>query len=371
MAKQDYYDLLGVEKGADEKALKSAFRKKAMQYHPDRNKDEGAETKFKEINEAYEILKDPQKRAAYDQYGHAAFEQGGMGGGGFGGGGGFSGFSDIFEDMFGNFGGGGGRQRGQNHRGADLQYNMQINLEDAFEGKTSQVRIPTSAACGSCDGSGAEAGSQPVTCSSCGGRGKVRAQQGFFTVERACPTCQGAGETISNPCKSCSGQGRVQKDKTLNVNIPAGVEDGTRIRLGGEGEAGLRGAPSGDLYIFLNMSAHDIFDREGADLFVDVPIAMTKAALGGQIEVPSIDGTRSRISIPAGTQSGKQFRLRGKGMSIYQRSNRGDLYVKVLVETPTKLNKRQRELLEEFDKEASTSPESDSFFDKMKSVFKD
>ena len=373
MSKADYYDLLGASKGADEKALKSAFRKMAMKYHPDRNPDDpAAESKFKEINEAYEVLKDPQKRAAYDQFGHAAFENGG-GGSGFGAGGfGAGGFSDIFEDIFGEMMGGarrGGGRSGGRERGADLRYNMEVTLEEAHDGKSAEISVPTAVTCETCDGSGAKPGSSPVTCNMCGGVGRVRASQGFFSVERTCPECHGRGEVISDPCPDCAGQGRVTKERTLNVDIPAGIDDGVRIRLGGEGEAGSRGGPSGDLYIFINIRPHEFFQRDGADLFCKIPISMATAALGGQFEVATLDGLRSRVKVPEGTQTGKQFRLRGKGMPIMRSADQGDLYIQVVTETPQKLNKRQRELLEEFEKISSeeNSPESTGFFTRMKS----
>lgn len=375
MAKEDYYETLGVERNVDEKALKSAFRKLAMQYHPDRNPDsQDAESKFKEINEAYEVLKDPEKRAAYDRYGHAAFEQGGAGGGGFGGGGGFSGFGDIFEEMFGDMMGGGRAQ--SSGRGADLRYNMEISLEDAFNGKKATIEVPTSVNCSSCDGSGSEGGKAPTACPSCHGRGKIRAQQGFFTIERTCPTCHGAGSVISDPCGTCGGTGRERKSKTLSVTVPAGVEDGTRIRLTGEGEAGLRGTPSGDLYIFLSVAPHRIFQREGANIFCMVPIPMTTAALGGEIEVPTVNGGRARIKIPEGTQGGNQFRLRGKGMSIMRSDARGDMFVEVSVETPVKLNSEQKDILRQFEAAGggnveNHSPESQGFFAKVKDFFED
>ncbi|MGI9350639.1 MAG: molecular chaperone DnaJ [Rhizobiaceae bacterium] len=372
MSKSDYYDLLGVDRGVDEKALKSAFRKKAMQLHPDRNPDNpDAEKKFKEINEAYEVLKDPQKRAAYDQYGHAAFENGGggFGGGGFGGAAG--GFSDIFEDIFGEMMGGarrGGNRSGGRERGADLRYNMEVTLEEAYAGKAADISVPTAVSCEACSGSGAKPGSSPSVCSTCAGNGRVRASQGFFSIERTCPECQGRGEVISDPCSSCSGQGRVTKERTLSVDIPAGIEDGVRIRLGGEGEAGTRGGPTGDLYIFLNVRPHEFFQRDGADLFCKIPISMTTAALGGQFEVACLDGSKSRVKVPDGTQSGKQFRLRGKGMPIMRSSDLGDLYIQVATETPQNLTKRQRELLEEFDQLSSdkNSPQSTGFFSRMK-----
>lgn len=376
MAKADFYELLGVSKGADEKELKSAFRKLAMKYHPDKNPDNAeAEQKFKEINEAYEMLKDPQKRAAYDQYGHAAFEQGGPGGGAGFGGGGAGGFHDIFEDIFGDMmGGGGQRQRrssGGRERGADLRYNMEISLEEAFEGKTAQIRVPTSVSCDTCSGSGAKPGSSPTTCSTCGGIGRVRAAQGFFSVERTCPTCHGNGQMISDPCTKCSGQGRVSEEKSLSVNIPAGIEDGTRIRVAGEGEAGQRGGPTGDLYIFLSVRPHEFFQREGADLYCMVPISMTKAALGGKFEVTTLDGSKSRVTVPEGTQSGKELRMRSKGMPVMRSSQKGDLYIRIAVETPQHLSRRQKELLEEFQKISSNenNPESSGFFSKMKGFF--
>jgi molecular chaperone DnaJ len=379
MAKRDYYEVLGIDRGATDQDLKSAFRKLAKKFHPDTNTgDVDAEKNFKEVNEAYEALKDPQKRAAYDQFGHAAFE--GMGGRGPGGGqGGFgpdfaSSMSDIFDDLFGEFmggrRGGGGRHSGR-ERGADLRYNMNITLEEAFNGKTAQIRVPTSVSCETCDGSGAKSGTNPTTCPTCSGAGKIRASQGFFTIERPCPTCHGRGETIQNPCADCGGAGRVTKERTLSVNIPPGVEDGTRIRLAGEGEAGMRGGPAGDLYIFLSIEPHSIFQRDGADIFCRVPISMTTAALGGQIEVPTVEGAISRVKIPEATQSGKQFRLKGKGMPVLRSKLTGDMYIQVDAETPTKLTKRQRELLEEFQKlsDAGTSPESQSFFDRMKGLF--
>ena len=379
MAKRDYYEVLGIDRGATDQDLKSAFRKLAKKFHPDTNTgDVDAEKNFKEVNEAYEALKDPQKRAAYDQFGHAAFE--GMGGRGPGGGqGGFgpdfaSSMSDIFDDLFGEFmggrRGGGGRHSGR-ERGADLRYNMNITLEEAFNGKTAQIRVPTSVSCETCDGSGAKSGTNPTTCPTCSGAGKIRASQGFFTIERPCPTCHGRGETIQNPCADCGGAGRVTKERTLSVNIPPGVEDGTRIRLAGEGEAGMRGGPAGDLYIFLSMEPHSIFLRVGADLVCRVPISMTTAALGGQIEVPTVEGAISRVKIPDATQSGKQYRLKGKGMPVLRSKLPGDMYIQVDAETPTKLTKRQRELLEEFQKlsDAGTSPDSQSFFDRMKGLF--
>ncbi|MEE3626141.1 molecular chaperone DnaJ [Nitrospirillum sp. BR 11752] len=377
MAKQDYYELLGVAKNASADDLKKAYRKLAMQYHPDRNQgDKAAEQKFKEVSEAYEVLKDEQKRAAYDRFGHAAFENGGGRPGGGPGGFDFgSGFADIFEEMFGDFMGGrrgGGQGPG---RGSDLRYNLEISLEDAFKGSSTTVRVPTSVACEVCNGTGAESGTQPVTCPTCNGAGKVRAQQGFFTIERTCPACSGAGRVIKDPCRNCGGHGRVRKEKTLQVNIPAGVEDGTRIRLSGEGEAGARGAPPGDLYIFLAIAPHALFMRDGANIQCRVPIPMTTAALGGTVEVPTIDGSRARVSIPPGTQSGHQFRLKGKGMSVLRSTQRGDMYVTALVETPVNLTKRQLELLREFEKageeKGGTHPESEGFFAKVKELWAD
>lgn len=367
--KADFYETLGVQRGADEKELKSAFRKLAMQFHPDRNPgDNACEHKFKEINEAYETLKDPQKRAAYDRFGHAAFENGGAANG-FGGGGGFS---DIFEDIFGEMMGGGRRRSsGGRERGADLRYNMEISLEEAFAGKTAQIHVPASISCTECSGSGAKPGTQPVTCSMCAGSGRVRAAQGFFSIERTCPQCQGRGTMIKDPCAKCAGQGRVTEERSLSVNIPAGIEDGTRIRLSGEGEAGLRGGPSGDLYIFLSVKPHEFFQRDGADLYCKVPISMTTAALGGAFEVATLDGTQTRVKVPEGTQNGRQFRLKGKGMPVLRQTMIGDLYIQTVVETPQSLTKRQRELLEEFEQLSSkeNSPQSSGFFARMKDFF--
>lgn len=376
MSKRDYYDVLGAPKGASADELKKAYRKKAKELHPDRNSDNpNAEAQFKEVNEAYDVLKDANKKAAYDRYGHAAFE-GGMGGGrsggGYGGGGDFSSaFSDVFDDLFGDFmggGRGGGRQRST--RGADLRYNMRISLEDAFTGAQKTINVPTSVQCNSCSGTGAEGGAEPATCPTCSGMGKVRATQGFFTVERTCPTCSGAGQIIKNPCKSCSGQGRTEKDRTLSVNIPAGVETGTRIRLSGEGEAGLRGGTSGDLYIFIEVATHEIFQREGNNLFCRVPVSMAAAALGGDIEVPTIDGGRSRVKVPAGSQSGRQMRLRAKGMPAVRSNQVGDMFIELAVETPVNLTIRQKELLREFEElSEDNNPESSSFFSSVKSFW--
>ena len=377
MSKQDYYELLNVARDADAAALKKAFRKLAMQYHPDRNPgDEVAEKKFKEIGEAYEALKDPEKRAAYDRYGHAAFE-GGMGGaGGQGAGGGFD-FSDVFDEFFGDFMGGGGRgRRGRANgaqRGNDIRYNMEISLEDAFAGKQDQINVQTTVPCEPCQGSGAEPGSSPETCDTCGGHGKVRAQQGFFMVERTCPKCQGQGRVILSPCKACSGAGRQRKEKKLSVKIPQGVDDGQRIRLTGEGEAGARGGPAGDLYIFLTVKPHAFFKRDAEMLYCQVPIPMTTAILGGQIEVPTIGGGRARIKIPAGTQSQRQFRLRGKGMPQLNGGYTGDMIIETSVETPVNLTKRQKELIGEFAETGgeNTSPRSEGFFSKVKDFWED
>ena len=378
MAKRDYYEVLGVRKGASAEEIKKGFRAKAKELHPDRNTDNpNAEAQFKEANEAHDILKDPEKKAAYDRYGHAAFE-GGMGGGGGRPGGGqgdfSSAFSDVFDDLFGDFmgGGRGGAGRSRASRGSDLRYNLRISLEDAFAGVQKTINVPTSVACDSCHGSGAENGAEPVTCPTCSGMGKVRAQQGFFTVERTCPTCSGMGQTIKNPCASCGGTGRLERDKSLSVNIPAGVETGTRIRLSGEGEAGLRGGPTGDLYIFIEVAEHALFQREGPHLFCLVPVSMTTAAMGGDIEVPTIDGGRSRVKIPAGSQSGRQMRLRAKGMPALRGAGTGDMMIELAVETPVNLTSRQKELLREFEEiDANNNPESSSFFKKVKSFWDD
>lgn len=365
--KRCYYETLEVDRDADESKLKASFRKLAMKFHPDRNPgDDTSEVRFKEINEAYEVLKDKDKRAAYDRYGHAAFEQGG-GGAGFGAG--FaSSFSDIFEDLFGMAG---QRGRGGRERGADLRYNMEITLEDAFGGKTAQIEIPVSVTCEACSGIGAKAGTKPKTCSTCGGAGRVRQSQGFFTLERTCPGCQGRGQMIEDACPSCAGQGRVTRERMLSVNIPAGVEDGTRIRLAGEGEAGVRGGPPGDLYIFLSLAQHQLFQRDGADLHCRVPISMVTAALGGEFEVPTIDKGKTKVKVPAGTQSGRRFRIASKGMPVLRSRQTGDMYVQVAVETPQNLTKKQQELLAEFEKLSSgnTQPESVGFFAKVKDLF--
>jgi molecular chaperone DnaJ len=377
MAKRDYYDVLGAKKGASAEELKKAYRTKAKELHPDRNSDNpNAEAQFKEVNEAYDVLKDADKKAAYDRYGHAAFE-GGMGAGGQRGG--FSGgqgdfgsaFSDVFEDLFGDFmgrgggGGGGGRSRAQ--RGSDLRYNLRVSLEEAYAGVPKTINVPTSIACDSCRGTGAEGGSEPTTCPTCSGMGKVRAQQGFFTVERTCPTCNGAGQIVKNPCKSCHGHGRIEKERALSVNIPAGVETGTRIRLAGEGEAGLRGGPTGDLYIFIEVKEHPIFQRDSAHLFCRVPISFATAALGGEVEVPTIDGGKARVKVPAGSQTGKQMRLRAKGMPALRGGGVGDMLLELSVETPVNLTSRQKELLREFEAlSEDNNPEGRTFFSKVK-----
>lgn len=369
--KRCYYETLEVDRNADETKLKAAFRKLAMKWHPDRNPgDATSEVRFKEINEAYEVLKDGNKRAAYDRFGHAAFEQGGMGGGAAGFGAGFaSSFSDIFEDLFGMAG-----QRGRSggrERGGDLRYNMEITLEEAYHGKTAQIEIPVSVTCESCSGTGAKAGTKPKNCAMCGGAGRIRQAQGFFTLERTCPGCQGRGQMIEDPCPSCGGSGRVNRERSLSVNIPAGVEDGTRIRLAGEGEAGVRGGPPGDLYIFLSLVPHQFFQRDGADLHCRVPISMVAAALGGEIEVPTIDKGKTKVRVPSGTQSGRRFRIATKGMPVLRSRQTGDMYVQVVVETPQNLTRRQQDLLAEFEKLSSgeTQPEAAGFFTKVKDFF--
>jgi molecular chaperone DnaJ len=373
MSKRDYYEVLGVSRTVTEKELKSSFRKLAMQYHPDRNPgDAGAEVKFKEINEAYQVLSDAQKRGAYDRFGHAAFQQGGAGGPGFGNE--FGDFmSDIFDTFFGDARQGGrpGRGAGGRERGADMRYNLEITLEEAYRGRAETITIPSSVTCEVCSGSGAKAGSKPRACPTCGGAGRVRAAQGFFSIERTCPNCHGRGEVIDDPCPNCGGAGRVTRERTLSVNVPAGVEDGTRIRLAGEGEAGVRGGPPGDLYIFLSIKPHPFFQRDGADLFCQVPISLVTAALGGEFTVPTLDGSDAPVKVPEGTQSGKQFRLRGKGMTVLRSRDLGDLYIQVAVETPQNLTRRQRELLLEFERESSgdTHPESSGFFARVREFF--
>lgn len=391
----DFYATLGVAKTASDAEIKAAFRKLAMQYHPDKNPgDKKAEAKFKDINHAYDILKDSEKRAAYDRYGAGAFDgsmgrgpgggnpfgQGGPGGGfefNFGQGGGFS---DIFEEMFGDIMGQqrGGQQRGYGGkpgatRGSDLQYGVEISLDDAFKGTEKTIRVPTFSACEVCTGTGAKPGTKPETCPTCKGGGRVRAQQGFFTIERGCPTCGGIGQVIKEKCTNCGGAGRVRKEKTLKVAIPAGIEHGRRIRLGGEGEAGANGGPAGDLYVLINIAAHKLFTREGADLHCRVPIAMSIAALGGAIEVPTIEGGRAEVKLPAGTQTGQQFRLKSKGMSMMRSSARGDMYIELFVETPVHLSKKQQELLKEFAGKdpSANSPESQGFFKKVKEFWND
>jgi len=374
MAKEDYYRILEVDREAGKDDLKKAYRKLAMKYHPDRNPgDPDAEQHFKDVNEAYEVLKDEQKRAAYDRFGHAAFEQGAGMDGGYSGGFSGGGFGDIFEEMFGEFMGGrrGGRTQG---RGSDLRFNLEISLDDAFNGMKQTIRVPSQVNCEPCQGTGSAGNSGPETCATCRGAGRVRSQSGFFTVERTCPSCGGAGQTIHDPCRSCSGTGRVQSEKSLQVTIPAGVEDGTRIRLAGEGEAGMRGGPPGDLYIFVTVSPHRFFRRDGSDIYCRVPLAMTTAALGGSVEVPTISGERARISVSAGTQSGELYRMRGKGMSILRSQARGDMFVEVSVETPVKLTDEQKRLLEEFEQagsHAEQSPESHGFFAKVKEFWDD
>lgn len=368
----DFYELLGVERTADDKTIKSSYRKLAMQFHPDKNPGcKDSEARFKAINEAYDCLKDPQKRAAYDRFGKAAFQNGGFGQGG--GGQGFEGFSDIFENIFGEFmGGGRGGGRSRVQRGADLRYDLEISLEEAFSGKEAQINFDVSAVCESCEGSGAKAGTGAKTCGTCNGHGKVRAQQGFFIVERTCPSCHGRGEIISDPCETCRGEGRVDRERTLNVRVPAGVDDGTRIRLSNEGEAGQRGGPPGDLYIFIHVKRHPLFQRDGTTLFARAPISFTTAALGGTIQVPGIDGQPIELKINPGLQSGAQLRQRGAGMPVLNGRGAGDLVVQIDVETPTKLNARQRELLEELHEiEFGSRPASDSegFFSKLKDIW--
>jgi len=375
MAKRDFYEILGVPRTASAEELKKAYRSKAKELHPDRNSDNPqAEAQFKEVNEAYDTLKDADKKAAYDRFGHAAFEGGrGPGGGGAGQGDFASAFSDVFEDLFGDFmggrgGAGGGRSRAQ--RGSDLRYNLRVSLEDAYGGIQKTINVPASVACEVCRGTGAEGGAEPVTCPTCSGMGKVRAQQGFFTVERTCPTCAGVGQIIKNPCRACGGAGRIEKERALSVNIPAGVETGTRIRLAGEGEAGLRGGPTGDLYIFIEVKDHPIFQRDGVHLFCRVPVSITAAALGGEVEVPTIDGGKSRVKVPAGSQTGKQMRLRAKGMPALRGGGSGDMLIELAVETPVNLTGRQRELLREFEKlSEDNNPEGSSFFSKVKTFW--
>ena len=378
MAKQDYYELLGVAKNASDAEIKKAYRTLAMKYHPDRNPgDKEAETKFKEVTEAYEVLKDGQKRAAYDQYGHAAFAQGG-GAGGFGGFnfdfGGTGGFGDIFGDIFSEFmgaAGGRGRASQQGQRGADIRYDLEISLEEAYAGLKKEIEIQTAVKCDECEGSGAEKGSKAETCDMCHGTGRVRRQSGFFIEERPCPTCHGTGKVIKNPCKKCHGTGKVAQKKVLEVNIPAGIDNENRMRLSGQGEAGMNGGPNGDLYIFVHVKPHPLFKREATDLYCDIPVSMVTAALGGTIEIPCIDGTKEKVTISAGTQSGDEVRLRKKGMSVLQSKSLGDLFVRFKVETPTKLTAKQKELLKQFEEESKeSSPESNGFFEKLKDFLK-
>ncbi|HLS59191.1 MAG TPA: molecular chaperone DnaJ [Paracoccaceae bacterium] len=372
MAKRDYYDVLGVSRNASEDEIKKAYRKKAKALHPDRNKDNpAAESQFKEVNEAYDALKDPQKKAAYDRFGHAAFENGG----------GFhrgaanshdfaSAFSDVFDDLFGDFMGTRTRSGQRASRGSDLRYNLRMTLEEAYRGRQATITVPSSVTCDVCSGTGAEGGAEPVSCPTCAGMGKVRAQQGFFTIERTCPTCSGRGQIIKNPCTSCAGAGRVRKDRTLSVNIPPGVETGTRIRLAGEGEAGLRGGPPGDLYIFIEVEDHPIFERDGQNIYCRIPVSIVTAALGGEIEAPTLDGGRTRVKVPAGVQSGKQLRLRGKGMPALRGAGSGDLYIELAVETPVNLTARQRELLREFEAAGkNNNPAGQDFFSRVKSFW--
>jgi molecular chaperone DnaJ len=369
MAETDFYELLEIERTADDKTIKSSYRRIAMECHPDRNPGcEKSEAKFKAISQAYDVLKDPQKRAAYDRYGHAAFQNGG---GGHNHGQGFEGFSDIFENIFGEFmGGGRGGGRSSVQRGADLRYDLEISLEDAFHGKTEEIRVDVAAICDSCEGTGAKPGTAARGCATCQGHGKVRAQQGFFVVERVCPTCHGRGEVIAEPCAQCRGEGRVEKTKTLQIKIPPGVDEGTRIRMTGEGEAGARGAPSGDLYIFIHVARHSLFQREGTTLFARAPISFSTAALGGSITVPGLDKLAHEIRIPAGIQSGKQLRQRGAGMPVLNGRGQGDMVVQIEVETPTRLTARQKELLEEFraTETGEECPEASGFFSRLKGM---
>jgi molecular chaperone DnaJ len=375
MSKRDYYEILGVNRDASDDDLKKAYRKLAMKYHPDRNPDNpNAEEHFKEAKEAYETLSDGQKRAAYDQYGHAAFEAGGMGGGnpfGAGGAQGFD-FSDIFGDIFG--GGRGGQQRSNVHRGADLRYNLEISLEQAARGTETQIRVPTMAECGACHGSGAKPGTSPTTCTTCGGHGQVRMQQGFFSIQQTCPRCHGSGKMIASPCKDCSGSGRVKQHKTLSVKIPAGVDNDDRIRLSGEGEHGVNGGPPGDLYVVVHIKPHSVFQRDHNDLHCEMPISFATAALGGEIDIPTLEGT-ARIKIPPETQSGRQFRLRGKGIKGIRSTSHGDLHCHVMVETPVNLTERQKELLREFETSLNQhdsdkhNPRAKSWMDKVKDFF--
>ncbi len=375
---EDLYQLLGVEKTASADDVKKAYRKLAMQFHPDQNKDNPeAEEKFKQISHAYDILKDEQKRAAYDRYGEAAFNNGPMGGGA--GGAGFGGaFSDIFEDMFGDFMGGRAGKQGGSTRGSDLQYTLEISLEDAFKGRDSTLKIPVNDTCDLCKGSGGEAGTSATACTTCQGAGRVRQQQGFFTIERTCPTCNGVGNIIKNPCKKCQGQGRIQKNKSLKVKIPSGVDTGRRIKISGEGEAGFQGGPHGDLYVLIAVKPHRLFKRNGANLHCRVPVTVTRAALGGDVEVPTIEETSAKVKIPEGTQTGQQFRLKGKGMKVLGSEARGDMFIEIFVETPVNLNKKQLDMLRQLDKDFSDeknagkySPEASGFFGKVREFWND
>ncbi|MFV0478808.1 MAG: molecular chaperone DnaJ [Parahaliea sp.] len=372
MSKRDYYEILGVERSADEKEIKKAYRRVAMKYHPDRNPDDPeADHKFKEATEAYEVLTDREKRSAYDQFGHAGVDPNMGGGSGFGGGS----FSDIFGDVFGDIFGGGGRSRGGPQRGSDLRYTLDVSLEDAVRGTTVEIRVPTLTTCDECDGSGSRKGSSPVTCSTCGGMGQVRMQQGLFAVQQTCPTCRGRGKTISDPCRKCHGQGRVERSKTLSVKVPPGVDTGDRIRLSGEGEAGPEGGPPGDLFVQISVRQHPIFERDGKNLYCEVPITFVDAALGGELEVPTLDG-RVKLKIPAETQTGKLFRLRGKGVKPVRGGSVGDLLCRAVVETPVNLNKTQKELLKEFQESLgqggnAQSPRQNSWFEGVKNFFED
>lgn len=374
MAKKDFYEVLGVERSADDKEIKKAYRRLAMKYHPDRNPDNAeAEEKFKEATEAYEVLSDTQKKAAYDQYGHAGVDPNAGGGAGFGSGSFSDIFGDVFGDIFGGGGGGGGRTRST--RGADLRYNLELDLEDAVKGTTVKIRVPSQVACKVCSGSGAEKGSQPETCGTCHGAGQIRMQQGFFSVQQTCPRCRGQGSFIKNPCKSCHGAGSIEEQKTLSVKVPAGVDTGDRIRLAGEGEAGSKGGPAGDLYVQVSVKEHPIFVRDGSNLFCDVPISIVDAALGGELEVPTLDG-RVKLKIPPETQSGKLFRLRGKGVTPVRGGAPGDLMCRVQVETPVNLTRKQKDILQEFQasldgNSKQHAPKRQSWFDGVKSFFDD
>ena len=373
MAKRDYYEVLGVNKSASPEQIKSAYRKLAVKHHPDKNKgDKGAEEKFKEASEAYHVLSNSERKQNYDNFGHAAFENGGGGRGGFGNFDFSNHFSDIFEDFFGEGFGGGRRSRRSNNRGSDLRYDLSISLEEAFSGKKQDIKFSTSEKCDTCSGSGSKPGHQAGVCSMCGGHGQVRSSQGFFTVQQTCPQCAGAGEEITHPCSSCNGQGKKQASKRLSVTIPKGVDDGTRIRLSGKGEAGSKGGSNGDLYLFISIEPHSIFKRSEENLFYELPISITEAALGTTVEVPSIDGGKTKIKIPSGTQSGKQLRLRGKGMPILRRNISGDLYIRIITEVPTSLSKRQKELLAEFKslEDMKSNPLMKNFFDRAKKFWK-